>query len=132
MQIDPSTPRALMALLDAIDPMRMFADTQTLCTPAFAGRRVGTEGHQRATDFLVARFRGSGWHTTLEPFVITTPVLEVSSQPRLEIQTPEGMRERALVLRTEFCEHPRSASLPHGKQGRAIHMNRGSQSISPG
>jgi hypothetical protein len=48
-----------------LDHVRMRQDLMTLCSPAFEGRRTGTEGGRKARAFVAERFREIG----LEPIV---------------------------------------------------------------
>lgn len=123
MQLAPSMPHALTRLLEMLDPERMLDATKTLCSATFAGRRVGTEGHQRATRFLAEQFRQAGWPAHSEAFALATPVLDASAPLQLELLRDDGTRERSLSRRIEFCEHPRSASHPEAIEGKAVHLS---------
>ncbi len=57
-----------MLLVERKEPKTMYPSnllitlTERLCAPDLAGRRVGTEGHARASAFLAERFRQFGWN----------------------------------------------------------------------
>lgn len=52
-----TVPEELKTALEVLDPARMLMLTERLCAPDFAGRRIGTEGHARASAFLIEQFR---------------------------------------------------------------------------
>lgn len=112
-----SLPTNLEAALAAIDPARMFNDTRTLCAPEFAGRRVGTAGHARASAFLTEQLRQAGWTVIPQEFSVPVPVLELTALPTFEQLTYDGSLVRRLVHRTECSEHPRSAAVPEIREG---------------
>jgi hypothetical protein len=120
MLTNPTFPSQLTNVLNAADPQRMFADTETLSASAFAGRRVGAPGHAEATFWLIDRFHEAGWETHPQPFALTTPVLDVWAPLTLTALSPEGEIVRTLTPRTEFCEHPRSGTKAQAVQGRVV------------
>ncbi len=123
MQFAPTVPSTLARLLEAMDTERMLIATRTLCSEAFAGRRVGTQGHRLATEWLGAQFRHAGRETRLEAFPLTAPVLEVTTPLELELLAPDGRSKRALARRTEFCEHPRSTSHAGLLEGKGVRLS---------
>jgi hypothetical protein len=70
IQHDHAAPLALATLLATIDPGRMLADTRHLCSIEFAGRRVGTDGHARASGRLTSPFRQVGWRVATQEFAL--------------------------------------------------------------
>lgn len=113
-------PAALAVALETIDPARMLAYTQILSSPDFAGRRVGTDGHARATTFLQEAFHQCGWEVSTQQFALTTPVMDLIAPLRLEQLAASGSVLRAFAHRTEFCEHPRSASALEAREGSVV------------
>jgi aminopeptidase YwaD len=115
-----SRPPGLSAALAAIDPTRMLALTARLCAPDFAGRQVGTEGHARASTFLLEQFRQAGWDVSTQDFLVPVPVVDLVAPPHLAHVALDGSVLRVFVHRTEFCEHPRSAFAPEITKGPAV------------
>ncbi|GHO57828.1 M28 family metallopeptidase [Ktedonobacter robiniae] len=105
-------PSELMAALALLDPTHMMEHTRRLCAPAFVGRRVGTEGHAQATRYLVETLQAFGRKVRTQEFALTSPALELEAPLLLEQMTPDGSVARVFAHRTEFGEHPRSASHP--------------------
>ncbi|GHO48766.1 M28 family metallopeptidase [Ktedonospora formicarum] len=110
----------LMAALALLDPARMMEHTRRLCAPAFTGRRVGTEGHHQATRYLLETLQAFGWKPRTHAFPIATPVLELEAPLVLEHMTLAESVARVFAHRTEFCEHPRSASHPGLLEGQIM------------
>ena len=123
MQTPTIAPPALTEWLATVECERVLANTRILCDPTFAGRRVGTEGHARASAWLIQQFRQFGWDVTTQDFSLTTPVLEVSAPLQFTQRSAEGLPLRTLHHRTEFCEHPRSAFHPEMIQGLATRLS---------
>lgn len=115
-----SLPAELSTALATLDPARMLNLTATLCAPDFAGRRVGTEGHARASTFLLDQFRKTGWGVSTQDFPVTTPVVEIVAPLHLAQLHPDGSPSRIFAHRTEVCEHPRSASASETLEGPAV------------
>lgn len=115
-----AVPEVLKTALAVLDPARMLTLTEQLCVPDFAGRRVSTAGHARASAFLVKRFRQSGWTVTTQAFAVPASVPELTSLPTLEPCTSDGTPARLLAHRTEFSEHPRSAAVPESREGLVV------------
>lgn len=113
-------PADLEAALAAIDPTHMLTLTERLCAPDFAGRRVGTEAHARASAFLSEQFRQPGWNVTTQEFVVPTPVLELTARPIFTQLAPDDSPVRVLRHRTEFSEHPRSATMLEERAGPVV------------
>ncbi|GHO52679.1 M28 family metallopeptidase [Ktedonobacter robiniae] len=120
MVIEQAAPSDLLAALTLLDPTRIMEHTQQLCAPAFAGRRVGTQGHAEATDFLVEQWKALEWETTTQAFPLSAPVFEQAAPLLLEQVTSEGEVLHTFVQRTEYCEHPRSAFQPEIVAGRVV------------
>lgn len=115
-----SLPAELSIALAVLDSARMMELTSMLCAPDFAGRRVGTEGHARASAFLLDQFRQAGWDVSMQDFSVTTSVVDVVAPPHLAQIHPDGSPSRIFAHRTEFCEHPRSAAAPETLEGPAV------------
>lgn len=115
-----SLPAELSIALAAIDPMRMLELTTTLCAPDFAGRRVGTEGHARASTFLFDQFRQAGWGVSTQDVLVPTPVVDLVAPLHLAQLAPDGSVLRVFAHRTEVGEHPRSAFAPSVREGPAV------------
>lgn len=120
MSLTLSLPVSLSTALATIDPTRMLALTATLCASDFTGRRVGTEGHERASTFLFNQFRQAGWDVSTQDFPVTAPVVELVAPLYLAQLAPDGALLRTFAHRTEFCEHPRSASAPQIQDGPVV------------
>jgi aminopeptidase YwaD len=82
MQIHLTPPVEVTTALAALDPDRILEHTQQLCSPSFAGRRVGTEGHARASSFLAQQLRDAGWNVATQEFLLSAPVLEQHAPSR--------------------------------------------------
>lgn len=77
----PPTP--LQEMLGALDRSRIQRDLVRLCAADHAGRRIGTDGHDRAAAWLRATMKGLG--LAVEPFHFTLdlPMLNLSAAPTL-------------------------------------------------
>jgi aminopeptidase YwaD len=115
-----AVPEELKTALAVLDPARMLTLTERLCAPAFAGRRVGTEGHARASAFLVEQFCQVGWTVTTQGFAVPASVPELTNLPTLEQRTPDGAWAHQLIHRTGLSEHPHSAAAPEGREGLVV------------
>src|SRR5216683_2217090 len=120
MSTTSALPQEMVTALGTLDPVRMLTHTQILCAPDFAGRRVGTEGHARASAFLLEQFRQCGWEASTQEFPLTTPVVDLVAPLELVQLARDGSVLRAFAHRTEFCEQPRSASAPEAREGSVI------------
>lgn len=120
MVTEQAAPPNLLVALTLLDPVRMMEHTHQLCAPAFAGRRVGTQGHAGATDFLVEQWKNLGWETTTQAFPLSAPAVEQSAPLLLEQVTSAGKVIHTFVQRTEYSEHPRSAFQPEITEGRVV------------
>ena len=98
---------------------RARKDVERLCATAFAGRRIGTAGHDQAKIWLIERLRQIGLDVTTASFRLETPVLDLYALPTLTLLDERGRVERAFVHRVEFSEHPRSADAPDPVPGIA-------------
>ena len=112
-----SLPPELLIALEALDSARMLEHTRTLCA---LGRRVGTPGHACASAFLTEQLHQRGWDVRTHSFPLTTPVLDLLAPLTLVQCTPDGEPLRVFAHRTEFCEHPRSASHPEVMEGDVV------------
>lgn len=122
MSTTDSMPADLAAALAAIDPARMFEHTRRLSAPDFAGRRVGTEGHARASTFLLEQWRQYGWEAETREFSLPGPIVNLLTPPQFEQLAPDGSVLRALTHRVEFCEHPFSADAPESREGPVVDL----------
>ncbi|GHO68536.1 hypothetical protein KSC_074280 [Ktedonobacter sp. SOSP1-52] len=123
MMTEQPVPPDLLATLTLLDSVRMREHAHQLCAPAFAGRRVGTQGHAGATSFLVEQWQALEWETTTQAFPLSVPVLEQAAPLLLEQVTAEGEILRTFVQRTEYCEHPRSAFQPDIVEGSVVRFS---------
>ncbi|GCE12446.1 M28 family metallopeptidase [Tengunoibacter tsumagoiensis] len=120
MVTEQAAPPDLLAALTLLDPGRMMEHTRQLCAPAFTGRRVGTQGHAGATDFLLKQWQYLGWKAQTQIFPLSAPVVEQATPLLLEQITDEDEVLRTFVQRTEYCEHPRSAFQPEITAGSVV------------
>ncbi len=103
---------AALVMHRQFDVTRVLADIAALAQERFAGRRIGTQGHDQARDWLVARMQQLDLHLSLFSFALTTPVIDVYAPIQLEVAG------RALQRRRDFSEHHRSADCPLPRTGR--------------
>lgn len=108
--------------LHELDLSRIRDDLAQLCADGFAGRRVGTPGHDRARDWLTDRFAALGLETTTFKFILDTPVLDLYATPTLTVATGDSGTQHWLEHRRDFSEHPRSANHPGVVAGVAVAM----------
>jgi aminopeptidase YwaD len=104
-----SAPVLTQELVASFDRTRVQHDLTTLCAPAFAGRRIGTKGHNRAQIWLTETMRALDLTVTTFDFTLDQPVLDLAALPTLDILHADGTTLRVLLHRREFAEHPRSA-----------------------
>src|SRR5438552_17454564 len=93
--------------LEPIDVARIVEDLERLSGAEFAGRRVGSAGHDRARDWLAVRLTTLGFEVTLQGGYASVEVLELTAEPML------ALGGKLLRYRRDFAEHPRSSSLGH-------------------
>jgi aminopeptidase YwaD len=112
-------PAPLQALLTTLDRTGMQRDLVRLCAADFAGRRIGTDGHDRAAAWLAARMDALG--LAVEPFEFTLdlPVLTLSGAPTVAIWKEDELSWAPLTHRQDFAEHPASAECPQPITGQA-------------
>ncbi|TMD14994.1 MAG: Zn-dependent exopeptidase M28 [Chloroflexi bacterium] len=90
---------------------------ERLCSEEYAGRRVGTEGHDRAQRWLLDQLAASGYATRLLKFdAPDVQVLDLWAPPTLAVLNGG---ERHLTHRVEFVENPRSAPAAEPRSGMA-------------
>lgn len=116
--VSPGAPPRLREL----DLSRIRDDLAQLCASEFAGRRVGTPGHDRARDWLMDRFAALGLETTAFEFIADMPVLDLYATPTLTVATGDSGTQHWLEHRRDFSEHPRSANHPGAVAGVAVAM----------
>jgi aminopeptidase YwaD len=104
-----SPPALIQDLVASFDRVRTQHDLAELCTLAFAGRRIGTDGHERAHQWLAEAMHALGLAVTTFDFTLDQPVLDLYALPTLEILDVDGTVLQSFVHRHEFAEHPRSA-----------------------
>lgn len=115
MTADPALMRAgkVDNLLARLDLERMEGDLRRLSAEEFAGRRIGTDGHERAKEWLLGRFGNLGLDTSTFRFSLPHAVLDVPEPPTLFVAEGEGSNGEPswcpLEHRVDFAEHPRSA-----------------------
>lgn len=120
MSMTDSIPADLETALATIDPARMFEYTRLLSEPDFAGRRVGTEEHDRASVFLLDQWHQLGWETETREFLLLGPMVNLLAPPRLEQLASDGSVARTFTHRVEFYEHPRSAAALTAREGPVV------------
>lgn len=111
-------PAPLAALLAALDQSRIQSQLVRLCAAAFARRRIGTDGHDRAAEWIATTMRGLG--LTVEPFAfaLEIPVLHLTTAPMVARLDAAGEPQHILAHRREFAEHPASADLVQPRTGQ--------------
>src|SRR5438105_13938618 len=87
--------------LEAIDVARMVKDLERLSGAEFAGRRVGSAGHDRCRDWLAARLTHLGFDVTLRGGQVDADVIDLTAAPVL------ALVGKLLRYRTDFAEHQR-------------------------
>lgn len=99
---------AVQLLTETFDARRAGLIVRRLCSDEFAGRRVGTQGHDAAQAWLAHYMHGFGLNAEVQRFPVGG-VLHLLGAPSLQIVAPDGSSIRSLQHRREFAEHPRSA-----------------------
>jgi len=102
-------PALIQALVASFDRRRAQYDLARLCDTEFAGRRIGTDGHDRAYAWLLHAMRDLGLAITPYGFALDVPVLDLYAPPALATLDESGGVLRAFAHRREFAEHPHSA-----------------------
>lgn len=110
----------LSLILNTLDLRRIERDLEQLCSDAFAGRRVGTAGHDLAQAWLIQRMTEIGLATSVFDFVVNPPVLDLYDLPTLTLFDDAGQVQRSLQHRIDFGEHPRSAEQPKAILGQVV------------
>jgi hypothetical protein len=107
-----AAPVALQRLIDRLDCLQIERDLTQLCASAFAGRRIGTEGHDRAQRWLHDTMQALELAVTTVNFVTDAPVLDVYAPPAMMIVDAADVPLRTLAHRRDFAEHPHSIDQP--------------------
>jgi aminopeptidase YwaD len=115
-------PGGLASIVGSFAVGEARAALEALSSKRFAGRRLGTSGHDRARDWLVARMTALGLKVDVTEFDVHG-ILDLSAEPSLEILEGSGIPPGAREHRVAFAEHPRSASLATPLQGVARHLD---------
>jgi aminopeptidase YwaD len=89
-----------------------------LCDKEFAGRGLGSAGHETATEWLLTYMNSLGLQPMVQRFRVDG-VLSLASAPSLEIVGPAGASIRSLRHRRDFAEHPRSGHFDRPATGVA-------------
>jgi hypothetical protein len=109
----------IQELVAKFDRTHAEHDLTKLCTPAFAGRRIGTDGHDQAGAWIGETMRALGLTVTTFDFTLEQPVLDLAALPTLDILDAGGTVQRSFLHRREFAEHPRSADCARAITGLA-------------
>jgi hypothetical protein len=117
--VSQSAPLLIQEFGASFDRTRAQGDLTTLCAPAFAGRRIGTDGQERAQIWLTETMRALGLAVTTFDFTLEHPVLDLAALPTLDILDADGTVQRSFLHRREFSEHPRSADCAQAITGSA-------------
>jgi aminopeptidase YwaD len=120
-------PAPLLALLTALDRTRVQRDLVRLCAADFGGRRIGTDGHDRAAAWLWTTIHGLGLAVETFNFTLELPVLDVSAVPTLAILDEIGAVRQVLRHRRDFAEHPASAECPEPITGQVRPWREGAE-----
>src|SRR6266571_6331912 len=112
--ITETAPVEVEALLGAFDLGRVTSDLRQLCQADFAGRRLSSDGHDRAQAWLKDRMDELGLEVELVSLALEAEVLDVYDTPLFEIEDDR----RLLRYRIDYAEHPRSPDLPETIAGR--------------
>lgn len=107
-----SPPSPLRTLLMALDQTRIQNDLAHLCDIVFAGRRIGTDGHDRAAAWLSETMSDRGLRVEPFDFTLELPVLGLSTSPTFIVLDSAGTVSQDLAHRRTFVEHPASADCP--------------------
>ncbi|MEP7284598.1 MAG: M28 family peptidase [Chloroflexota bacterium] len=109
---------AVHSLIEAFNVQRALTDLDQLCAKPFAGRRIGTVGHDLAQAWLYQQMIAAGLETQIFQFTAESAVLNLSALPQFEINGLGGIH-RQLDYRREFQEHPQSGFQPNIVEGVA-------------
>src|SRR5438128_1315345 len=91
---------------------------ERLCSEEFGGRRVGTQGHDRAQAWLLDQLAATGYSTRLLKFeAADAQVLDLFAVPALAV-LDRGSAQN-FTHRVEFTESPRSAAAAEPRIGLA-------------
>lgn len=112
-------PSSLRALLAALDQTRIQDDLTRLCDTEFAGRRIGTDGHDRAAAWLSETMSDRGLVVESFDFTLELPVLGLPTPPTFTVLDAAGTVRENLAHRRAFAEHPASADCPRPITGVA-------------
>jgi aminopeptidase YwaD len=112
-------PMPLQALLVALEHTRLQRDFARLCAADFAGRLIGTDGHDRAAAWLRARMEELGLVVKRFDFILDLPVLHLAAAPTFALLDAAGSPYQMLAHRRDFAEHPASADCPRPLMGQA-------------
>ncbi len=91
-------PTLIRELATGFDPGRAQRDLVALCAPTFAGRRIGTAGHDHAHAWLAERMGELGFAVTTFEFTLEQPVLDLYAPPTLDAD--RYRREGSAIVRT--------------------------------
>jgi aminopeptidase YwaD len=118
-------PAPLQTLLAALDQTRIQRDLARLCAADVSGRRIGTDGHDQAAEWIRATM--SSLELAVEPFDLTLdqPVLHLDAAPTFAVLDAAGTGQQVLAHRRAFAEHPASADCPQPITGLARHWREG-------
>ena len=101
-------PEAVHRLTEEFSTDRAQAALRELCSDAFAGRRIGSPGHDLAQAWLLEQMTELKLRTEVFSFTAEASVLALTALPQFEVVSPDGTRQN-LEYRREFQEHPQSA-----------------------
>src|SRR5258708_456349 len=113
--------------MNEFDVSRAQAALRELCSEAFAGRRIGTPGHNMAQAWLLEQMTAMKLTTHMFKFTAKGAVIALAALPQVDVVSPDGTR-RSLEYRREFQEHPQSAFQQAVVEGIAY---RGTNGIQP-
>lgn len=103
---DP-TPTGARWVFDARSALRI---TQALSRPAFAGRRVGTAGHDLAARWIEGRWAEWGYRSQRHSFTYPLSIADVAERPGARVWYRGRGTAQGLPYRRDFAEHPASAA----------------------
>jgi aminopeptidase YwaD len=116
-------PSSLRALLTALDRARIQDDLTRLCDAVFAGRRIGTDGHDHATAWLHQTMIDRSLVVESFDFTLELPVLDLPTPPTFAVVDAAGTVRENLAHRRIFAEHPASADCPQPITGLAQRLS---------
>ena len=102
--------------LDSFKIARAQAHLNNLCSVPFAGRRIGTVGHDLAQAWLVEQMQAIDLKTQVSTFAADASVLGISALPEFVVIENDGTIN-TLEYRRDFQEHPQSARQNLAVQG---------------